>query len=87
MATSVDIAEMPPQIRSTDDAQRLGEPIADQHGTLISADGTGLFYRYWPAEDFNGRVVIVLHGIGYHSGPYKVIADALNGQIRLQSGS
>jgi alpha-beta hydrolase superfamily lysophospholipase len=78
MSTSFDIAEMPPQIRSSGDAIRLGDPIADQHGTLTSADGTCLFYRYWPAEAWNGRVVIVLHGIGYHSGPYKVIADALN---------
>ena len=78
MSTSVDIAEMPPQIRSTDDAVRLGDPIADQHGTITSADGTCLFYRYWPAEAWNGCVAIVLHGIGYHSGPYKVIADTLN---------
>jgi alpha-beta hydrolase superfamily lysophospholipase len=79
MASSADIAaQMPPQIRSTGDAVRLGDHIADQHGTLTSADGTCLFYRYWPAETWNGRVVIVLHGIGYHSGPYKVIADALN---------
>src|SRR5271154_6249617 len=78
MSTSADIAEMPPQVRSAVDGYRLGDPIADQHGTVTSADGTCLFYRYWPAEAFNGRVVIVLHGIGYHSGPYKVIADALN---------
>jgi alpha-beta hydrolase superfamily lysophospholipase len=78
MSTSADIAEMPPQVRSIDDAFRLGDPIADQHGTLTSADGTCLFCRYWPAVGWNGRVVIVLHGIGYHSGPYKVIADALN---------
>jgi alpha-beta hydrolase superfamily lysophospholipase len=78
MATSAEIAQMPPQVRSSTDAYRLGDPIADQHGTLTSTDGTCLFYRYWPAQDFNGHVVIVLHGIGYHSGPYKVIADALN---------
>jgi alpha-beta hydrolase superfamily lysophospholipase len=79
MASSADIAaQMPPQVRSTADGYRLGDPIADQHGTLTSADGTCLFYRYWPAEVWSGRVVIVLHGIGYHSGPYKVIADALN---------
>lgn len=78
MSTSADIAEMPPQVRTSTDAFRLGEPIADQHGTVTSADGTCLFYRYWPAAAWNGRVVIVLHGIGYHSGPYKVIADALN---------
>jgi alpha-beta hydrolase superfamily lysophospholipase len=78
MSTSADIAEMPPQVRTSTDAFRLGEPIADQHGTLTSADGTCLFYRCWPAAAWNGWVVIVLHGIGYHSGPYKVIADALN---------
>ncbi|MGO9125958.1 MAG: alpha/beta fold hydrolase [Terriglobales bacterium] len=78
MSTSADIAEMPPQVRSSTDVYRLGEPIADPHGTLTSADGTCLFYRHWPAEAFNGRAVIVLHGIGYHSGPYKVIAEALN---------
>jgi acylglycerol lipase len=72
-------AEMPPQVHSTDDAQRLGEPIHDQHGTVTSADGTSLFYRYWPAtESWSGHVAIVLHGIGYHSGPYKVIAEELN---------
>ncbi len=78
MSTSADIAEMPPQVRSAAEGYRLGEPIADQHGTVTSADGTCLFYRYWPTAGWNGRVVIVLHGIGYHSGPYKVIADALN---------
>jgi len=79
MSTSADIAaQMPPQVRSTADGYRLGDPIADQHGTLTSADGTCLFYRYWPAKTWSGQVVIVLHGIGYHSGPYKVIADALN---------
>lgn len=70
---------MPPQVHSAADAQRLGDPIADRHGRIMSADGTGLFYRYWPADDrATGYAVIVLHGIGYHSGPYKVIADALN---------
>jgi len=71
-------AEMPPQVHSTDDANRLGQPIHDQHGTVTSADGTGLFYRYWPADSWSGHAVIVLHGIGYHSGPYKVIAEELN---------
>jgi alpha-beta hydrolase superfamily lysophospholipase len=78
MASPAEITEMPPQVRSSTDAARLGDPIADHHGTLTSADSTCLFYRYWPAQAWNGRAVIVLHGIGYHSGPYKVIADALN---------
>ncbi|HXM20169.1 MAG TPA: alpha/beta fold hydrolase [Terriglobales bacterium] len=73
---------MPPQINSLSDAQRLSESVADKHGILTSADNTCLFYRYWPAgESASGeRVVVVLHGIGYHSGPYKVIADVLNPQ-------
>jgi alpha-beta hydrolase superfamily lysophospholipase len=80
MASPVEItAEMPPQVHSAAEAERLGEPIADQYGRLTSADGTGLFYRYWPATATRtGQAVIVLHGIGYHSGPYKVIANALN---------
>jgi len=70
---------MPPQVHCADDAYRLGEPIGDQHGNLTSTDGTCLFYRYWPATDaWSGHVAIVLHGIGYHSRPYKVIADSLN---------
>src|SRR5579863_2344986 len=75
-------AQMPPPITSAADAQRLSESFTDQHGILTSADKTCLFYRYWPAAGnvSSDRVVIVLHGIGYESGPYKVIADALNPQ-------
>jgi alpha-beta hydrolase superfamily lysophospholipase len=72
--------QMPPPVNSLSDAQRLSESVADKHGFLTSGDGTCLFYRYWPAgaSASSERVVVVLHGIGYHSGPYKVIADALN---------
>ncbi len=69
---------MPPEVLSTPDGRRMSENVSDRCGRLISADGTSLFYRHWPAAEWNGRAVIVLHGIGYHSGPYKVIADALN---------
>jgi alpha-beta hydrolase superfamily lysophospholipase len=55
--------------------------IADRHGFVTSVDQTRLFYRHWPASTaWNGRVVVVLHGIGYHGAPYKVIAEALNPQ-------
>jgi acylglycerol lipase len=71
---------MPPEVTSVADVQRMSEGIADQHGILVSADHTCLFYRSWPSTQNAQvqRVVIVLHGIGYHSAPYKVIADALN---------
>jgi alpha-beta hydrolase superfamily lysophospholipase len=54
--------------------------IPDQHGTTISSDGTCLFYRYWipqsqPDPEF---VVLLLHGIGLHSGRYEATAEELN---------
>ncbi len=69
---------MPPEVSSPAEAHHFSPELSDRHGRLSSADGTSLFYRHWPASQWNGRVVVVLHGIGYHSGPYKVIADALN---------
>ena len=82
MLDSVQIeAPMPPEVSSAEDVSLLSGKIADRHGFVTSADQTRLFYRHWPASTtWNGRVVVVLHGIGYHSAPYKVIADALNPQ-------
>src|SRR5580693_1187680 len=74
-------APMPPEVSSAEDVSHLSGDIADRHGFVTSADRTRLFYRHWPASAaWNGRVVVVLHGIGYHSAPYKIIADALNPQ-------
>ena len=70
---------MPPEVTSAEDVSQLSGTIADSHGFVTSVDGTRLFYRHWPASiPWNGRVIVVLHGIGYHSAPYKVVADALN---------
>jgi acylglycerol lipase len=72
-------AVMPPEVSSPEDVSHLSGKIADRHGFVTSSDETQLFYRHWPATGkWNGRVVVVLHGIGYHSAPYKIIADALN---------
>jgi len=72
---------MPPEVSSAEDVTHLSGKIADRHGFVTSPDQTRLFYRHWPASAaWNGRVVVVLHGIGYHSAPYKVVADALNAQ-------
>jgi acylglycerol lipase len=72
-------APMSPEVSSAEDVSHLSGKIADHHGFVTSADQTRLFYRHWPASTaWDGRVVLVLHGIGYHSAPYKVIADALN---------
>jgi acylglycerol lipase len=72
-------APMPPEVSSPEDVSHLLGEIADRHGFITSTDQTRLFYRHWPATAaWNGRAVVVLHGIGYHSAPYKVIADVLN---------
>jgi acylglycerol lipase len=74
-------APMPPEVSSAEDVSHLSGKIADRHGFVTSVDQTRLFYRHWPASGgWNGRVVVVLHGIGYHGAPYKVIADSLNPQ-------
>jgi alpha-beta hydrolase superfamily lysophospholipase len=54
------------------------ENISDQHGFVASSDGTRLSFQFWPSAKPIGVVALVLHGIGYESGPYKVVADALN---------
>jgi acylglycerol lipase len=80
MLDSTQIAgPMPPEVSSTEDVSHLCGKLADHHGFVTSADQTRLFYRHWPATTaWNGRVLVVLHGIGYHSAPYRVIAHGLN---------
>ncbi|HWY59357.1 MAG TPA: alpha/beta fold hydrolase [Terriglobales bacterium] len=73
-------APMPPEVSSAEDVSHLSGKIADRHGFVTSIDQTRLFYRHWHSTAWNGRIAVVLHGIGYHSAPYKVIADALNPQ-------
>lgn len=43
--------------------------LPEKTGTLTSADGVKIFYRYFPAESECGRMVIA-HGLGEHSGRY-----------------
>jgi alpha-beta hydrolase superfamily lysophospholipase len=49
----------------------------EQTGTLLSRDGTRLFYREWLAENPRAAVQIV-HGLGEHSGRYVHVAKRLN---------
>ena len=52
--------------------------IPEQFGIIKADDGTDLFYRYWPSRNLPSKiVVVVLHGIGMHSGPYVTVAAAL----------
>jgi alpha-beta hydrolase superfamily lysophospholipase len=62
-----------------DSALQTG-PAGTMRETAISSDGTKLSYIRWPASPtgYSPTSVIVLHGIGYHAEPYKVVADGLN---------
>jgi alpha-beta hydrolase superfamily lysophospholipase len=46
-------------------------------GTLASRDGTRLSWRAWPVPEPRAQVLVV-HGLGEHSGRYERLARALN---------
>lgn len=49
----------------------------DQTATLLSRDGTRLFYREWLPPSPRASLLIV-HGLGEHSGRYESLAKRLN---------
>jgi acylglycerol lipase len=53
--------------------------LAEETGIAVSGDKTRLFYRAWAPEGAStaAPIALVVHGIGLHSGPYRVVADAL----------
>lgn len=47
-------------------------------GSFTNAAGQKIFTRFWPIEGEAKAVVIIVHGLGEHSGRYLHVADALN---------
>jgi alpha-beta hydrolase superfamily lysophospholipase len=73
-------ANLPVEIKAPADVSPILSTITDKHGFTQSSDGTCLFYRYWnPAQETSPEfVVLMLHGIGLHSGAYASVAAQLN---------
>jgi alpha-beta hydrolase superfamily lysophospholipase len=46
---------------------------------VITDDGLALHLRVWPADDPRRGVVVLVHGLGEHSGRYDHVARRLNG--------
>jgi alpha-beta hydrolase superfamily lysophospholipase len=49
-------------------------------GTLAMADGVKLFYRGWRAADEQAPVLVLLHGLGAHSGWFIDMGNSLNAE-------
>ncbi len=50
--------------------------LPQKTGTLTSADGVKIFYRYYPAESERAHMVIA-HGLGEHSGRYGNVVERM----------
>ncbi|MGH2486492.1 MAG: alpha/beta fold hydrolase, partial [Ktedonobacterales bacterium] len=67
-------------------ADRVGDwgvPAAAPGGAydtaqLKLADGTALYYRYWQAPDLAAPVLVILHGLGAHTGWFIDLGNELN---------
>jgi acylglycerol lipase len=72
--------DVPAEITAPRDVSPILAAISDKHGFTKSADGTCLFYRYWnpPQETSPEFIVLMLHGIGLHSGVYESVAAEMN---------
>lgn len=46
--------------------------------TLTRPDGTTLFFRFWRQPDAKAPVLVLLHGLGAHTGWFIDMGDALN---------
>ena len=56
-------------------------------GTIQAENGVSLFYRVWAAgTEIPRQVILIIPGIGYHSGPYKIVADYVAGNGYLVIG-
>ena len=53
--------------------------LNSSNGAILSFDETKLFYHYWGTDKINfDKLVLVLHGIGFHGSPYQIVAQYLN---------
>lgn len=48
-----------------------------QTNSFTTADGINIHTKYWKPENDSERVIIIIHGIGEHSGRYLQVAEEL----------
>lgn len=68
------------EIQPSANVSPLLATVTDKHGFTQATDGSCLFYRYWnaPREKSPDYIVLMLHGIGLHSGVYAPVAAQLD---------
>ena len=52
--------------------------MALQESQFVTKDGLTLFTRAWMAEKQANAMVVIVHGIGEHSGRYEHVAQMFN---------
>lgn len=58
----------------------INKPTQLAVGSVETQPGTRIFYRVWETHNHRSRpAVLVIHGIGFHSGPYEIVAAHLSG--------
>src|SRR5574339_72659 len=53
--------------------------VKSYEANLKSQDGTDFFLRYWEPDSRNKAVIVLIHGLGDHTGRYEHVAQALTG--------
>ena len=60
------------------DVKQLREDFKEPYDLVTTSDGVTLFLRKWESQSPSNKVVLILHGITAHSGPYELFGKAIS---------
>jgi len=60
------------------DVKKLREEFKEPYEVVTTSDGITLFLRKWESQSPSNKVILILHGITAHSGPYEMFANAIS---------